>query len=126
MLKIKYERYWNDYHRVDEEAVFPDLTGLEEWIFGQMKQNYTAKQRVMSFPTPEAAKRIHSDGPWTIEFTPQYGGPDFWIHTIATSKGIIFSDGKYTAGQTHWSKDVQAWLEHCEQRRKTPTFNFVD
>ena len=125
MLRVKYERYWNDYIRKNEERCFRDLNDLEEWMFGQMKQDYTDKF-VMSFPTPDAAKRIGETGPWRIEFKPQWGGESFWIRQIECERGIIFSDGTFTSGQKHWSEAVKTWLTHCEERRKAPKFNFVD
>lgn len=126
MLRVKYERYWNDFIRKNEEMSFLSLEGLEEWLFGQMKQNYTKNQFVMSFPTPEKAARIGESGPWEIEFKPEYGGESFWIHLIQSEQGIIFSDGRFTAGQKHWSAEVQNWLRHCEERRKAPKFDFAE
>jgi len=126
MIKIKYERYWNDFIRKNEEKTFVDLDALANWIFGQMQQDYTKDSLVMSFPTPEKVKRIKASGPYRIEFKPQRGEESFWIYLIENSDGIIFSDGKFTSGQKHWSSEVQAWLTACEKRRTCPTFNFVD
>lgn len=47
------------------------------------------------------------------------------IHQIESSEGIIFSDGRRTAGRKYWTDEVQAWLTHCEQRRRVPQFNFA-
>lgn len=126
MLKVKYERYWNDFIRKNEEMSFLSLEGLEEWIFGQMKQDYSKNQFAMSFPTPEKAERIGESGPWEIEFKPESCGESFWIHLIQSEQGIIFSDGRFTAGQKHWSAEVQNWLRHCEERRKAPKFDFAE
>lgn len=125
MLRVKYERYWNDYIHKNEERRFRDLDDLEEWMFDQMEQDYT-KKFVMCFPTPDAAKRIGETGPWKIEFRPKWGGESFWIKQIECERGIIFSDGTFTSGQKHWSEEVKTWLTHCEERRKTPKFNFAD
>lgn len=124
MLTVKYERYWNDFTRKNGVQRFRDLTALEDWIFRKMEQNYT-KDFTMSFPTPEIAKRIREDGPWRIEFKPKWDGETFWIRQIESDQGIIFSDGTFTAGQSHWNEEVKSWLTHCEERRKSPTFNFV-
>lgn len=125
MLKIKFERYWNDYRRKHEIKAFADLKELEDWIFNQMQQDYT-KSFVMSFPTSEAAARIRSDGPWAIEFRPVYGEEVIWIHQIEDDRGIVFSDGKFTSGYKHWSVYIQEWLSHCNDRKCKPKFNFVD
>lgn len=122
MLKVKIERYLNDFCRKDETKSFDDLIKLEDWMFGQMQQKHSEGMR---FPTPEAAERIGEKGPWRIEFRPVRGEATIWIHQIETPCGIIFSDGRYTSGQRHWTEEVQEWLVHCEQRCKNPKFNFV-
>lgn len=124
MLWVKYELYWSDLCRKSKERTFRDLEELEEWIFGQMERDCTDRC-AMSFPTPEAAEYIGETGPWRIKFKPQYGGPSFWIKEIMDNRGIIFSDGTFTAGQKHWSESVKSWLRHCEERRKAPKFDFV-
>lgn len=124
MYVAKFERYWNDYRRKDETKTFSGLAELENWMFGQMQQDYT-KDFVMTFPTPAAAVRIKADGPWAIEFRPKWGDENIWIHLIENDAGIIFSDGKFTAGLKHWTREVQEWLTHCEERRKSPKFNFA-
>ena len=124
MITVKYERYWNDYIRKHEEKSFSSLADLEEWIFGKMQQDYA---KAMSFPTVEAAARIHNEGPWASEFRPVWGEEAFWIHQISYSHGgIIFTDGKFTSGQRHWSKEVQSWLDHCKERCSAPKFNFSE
>lgn len=96
MYVVKFERYWNDYRRKDETKTFLGLAELENWMFGQMQQDYT-KDFVMTFPTPAAAVRIKADGPWAIEFRPKWGEENIWVHLIENGAGIIFSDGKFTA-----------------------------
>ena len=124
MLKIRYERYLNDYHRRNESRTFSTLHGLEEWMFDQMQQNYT-RGFAMCFPTPEKAARIGERGPWRIEFTPVRGSETIFIHQIESFDGILFSDGVFTAGQKYWSVEIQDWLVHCEERRKNPRFSFA-
>ena len=125
MLKVRYEEYHNDYFRRNHEKSFSNLQEMENWIFDQMQQDYT-KGRGMYFHTPKKDQQIHGDGASRIEFTPKFGGPTFWIHMIEDYGGIIFSDGSFTAGQKHWSRDVQSWLEHCDVRQHTPKFNVVE
>lgn len=122
MLHVKYERYWNDFRRRDETKLFKDLHELEEWIFGQMQQNY---KKTMSFPTPKAAEQIGETGPWAIQFRPAHGEDIWYIHQMEGANGIIFSDGRFTAGQIFWTKEVQNWLAHCMERRDAPKFNFA-
>lgn len=125
MLRVRYERYWNDYHRKDEVKTFADLDELADWMFNQMQQDYT-NQSAMSFPTPKEVASIGEAGPWTIEFRPVWGEEIIWVRLIESNDGIIFSDGRFTARQKHWSKAVQDWLIRCEQRRCQPKFNFAE
>lgn len=125
MIKIFYEEYYNDFLRKNHTKTFSSLEELEEWIFGQMKRAYN-DSFAMFFPTPEILERIHSDGPGRIEFQPEMGGADFWIHKIESYDGIIFSDGVYTAKQKHWSMEMKDWLRHCDKKKRDPKFNFVE
>lgn len=103
MLRVKYERHWNDFVRKSEEKRFQDLEDLENWMFGQMEQDYT-KDFVMGFPTPEKAERIGDveGAPWRIELRPKWGGESLWIKQIQSDNGIIFSDGTFTSGHSGW------------------------
>lgn len=125
MLRVRYERYWNDYRRKDEVKAFADLDELADWMFNQMQQDYM-NQSAMSFPTSKKVASIGETGPWTIEFRPVWGEESIWIHQIESNDGIIFSDGRFTSRQKHWSKSVQDWLIRCEQRRRQPKFNFAE
>lgn len=125
MIKVKYERYWNDTIRKNEEKTFPDLGALADWIFGQIQQDY-ADPHAMSFPTPEKFDGTGTDGPGRIQFRPAYGRELFWIHLIRNDDGIIFSDGTHTSGQKHWNAQVKEWLAACDRRRRNPEFDFVD
>lgn len=129
MIRVYFEEYHNDYFRKNHVQAFYGLRDLENWIFDQMRQNYSDKdngRHVMSFPTPEAAKRIVSEAPWSIEFKPDYDGPTYWIHKIEHNGGILFSDGSMTAKRKHWSKEVQEWCSHCHKRQYNPQFNFIE
>lgn len=124
-MKVIFEKYINDYNRKSETKTFASLTELENWIFGQMQQDYSRNRYAMWFPLPESVEKYKQDGPGRIEFRPCRGGEDIWIHQIEGNDGIIFSDGRFTSGQKYWTIDVQNWLVHCEQRRKNPKFNFA-
>ena len=80
----------------------------------------------MRFPTPKAASRIKSNGPWRIEVAPSPTSELIWIHLIETNSGIIFSEGEMTDKHRHWSEEVKKWLMQCEERKNKPKFNFVD
>ena len=123
MLKVKYERYWNDSYRRNEVLSCSDLDRLADWMFDKIQQDYS---KAMFFPTPEKVAQIGEKGPWKIELRPRWGEEQIWIHQIENECGIIFSDGKFTSRQKHWSKAVQEWLVQCEERRLRPKFNFVD
>lgn len=129
MIKIYYEKYWNDFLRKDETKTFDTLEDVADWIFDQMKVDYSDRDHgwvYMYFPTEETNKRIGASGPSRIEFMPENGGPTFWIHKMMKDGKIIFTDGKMTAGQKHWSKDVKAWLAECDKRQKSPRFDFAE
>ena len=125
MIKVFFEEYYNDFFRKNHVKTFSDLQELEAWIFGQMRRD-TREDFAMFFPTPEILDRIGSDGPGRIEFKPQHGGPDFWIHKIENYDGIIFSDGIYTSRKRHWSNDMKEWLRHCDKRKRSPQYSFVE
>lgn len=108
MLNVKLERYLNTFWRKDEAKSFASLSELENWIFDQMQQDYSRNTWAMSFPTPASARNIHADGPWAIKFQPIPGETTISIHQIESSEGIIFSDGRRTAGRKYWTDEVQA------------------
>lgn len=119
MIRVDYELYANSILRKEQELYVFSLKELENWIFKKIDFDYTKKENRFKifFPTEE---------PYTIAIDPAINHPLIWIHKIETYSGIIFSDGKYTAGQKHWSKEIKEWLKHCKDRVETPKFNFVD
>lgn len=125
MLKIRMERHLNSCFHREDTRTFDTFAELEKWIFDQMQQDYTGYKMTLRFPTSEIAQCFHDDGPCRIEIHPTPDGEQLWIHQIETPEGIIFSDGRYTAGKKFWTQEVQTWLTHCEQRRLNPQFNFV-
>lgn len=116
---VKYELYTNDFLRRNQEILVFSLKELENRIFEKIEFDYTKKENrhKIFFPT---------ECPSTIVIDPAITHPLIWIHQIEDVKGIIFSDGTYTAGQKHWSKEVKEWLKHCKNRIENPKFNFVD
>lgn len=126
MVTVYYEKYWNDFCRKQEAKSFRSLEEVADWIFNSMQRDYTGDSVAICFPTPEKAERIHSEAPWSIEFTPERGGPCLWVHKMTEGGKIIFTDGKMTTGQRHWSNEVRNWCQSCEERRKAPKFDFAE
>ena len=111
---FKYEEYHNDYTRRMHEISFTTLDSATNWIFNQIQHKWTEG---MYFPCREPSR---------IEFQPVFGGPSYWIYMITSDRGIEFSDGRFTSGQKHWSKDIQNWLSSCREKQKAPKFTFAE
>lgn len=118
MFTVHYEEYWNDFMRKEHEKRFSSLDDIESWMFGMMRRDYKNDSLAMYFPKGDKPSEIH--------LHPERGGPNYWIHLITSADGIVFSDGRQTAGQKFASKRVQEWLAHCMERRDKPAFNFVE
>jgi hypothetical protein len=112
MYTVKYEEYTNDYMRKNCSKNFSSLKAIEDWIFDSMQQSYNC----MWFP---------KERPSRIEFTPLRYGPNVWVYLISSERGIEFTDGRFTNGQTHWSNEVRDWLKHCNERKTAPKFTFA-
>ena len=123
MITVRMIQYWNDYHKKEVMEHFKSLKELEDWIFGQMRVDYSSEHGagLLSFPKCDVKDRIYR-----ISVRPEYGGCVYWIKQIEDDgSGIIFSDGTFTAGQKHCTKAVREWLAGCERRKRNPTFNFA-
>ena len=97
MITVRMIEYWNDYRKKERKERFMSLEHLADWIFDQMKVNYSDKRWTYSlyFPKCETRDRISY-----ISVTPEYGGSCLWIKLIEEDGlGIIFSDGTFTARQ---------------------------
>lgn len=123
MITVRMIQYWNDYHKKEIMERFQDLKELEEWIFGQMRVDYSSEhgRNLLSFPRCDVEGNIYR-----ISVQPEHGSYVYWIKQIEEDhSGILFSDGTFTAGQKHCTKRLQEWLAECERRKKNPTFNFA-
>lgn len=123
MITVRMIQYWNDYHKKELRENCKDLKELGDWIFNQMRVDYSSEhgKRLLSFPKCDTERGIYE-----ISVMPEYGGCVFWIKQIEDDRsGILFSDGTFTAGQKHCTKMVREWLVECERRKKNPTFNFA-
>lgn len=123
MITVRMIHYWNDDVKWEETKRFGNLGDLEDWIFNQMRVDYSREngQFYLSFPKCGKNEDIHG-----ISICPESGSHTTWIKQIADDgKGIIFSDGTFTAGQKHATAQVRYWLQECENRRRSPSFHFA-
>lgn len=123
MITVRIIQYWNDYHKKGLRERFENLAALADWIFSQMQVDYSQKngRDFLSFPRCRTVTEIYE-----ISVRPNYGGHVFWIKQIEDDyRGILFSDGTFTAGQKHCTKDVREWLADCEKRKQNPAFRFA-
>ncbi len=115
--------YWNDYNQRERKEKFQSLDALADWIFGQMCVNYSDPygSHALSFPSCKDERNIYQ-----ISIMPTATEQTLWIKLIGDdNRGILFSDGTFTAGQKYCTKDVKEWLAKCEERRKHPVFPFA-
>lgn len=47
------------------------------------------------------------------------------IHMVSDERGILFTDGKYTYGKKHASKEMEEFFADCEEKKKEQPFTFV-
>ena len=123
MITVRMIQYWNDYHKKEVRERFNGLAELEEWIFGQMRVDYSSEhgRNLLSFPRCDVEGNIYR-----ISVQPEHGSYVYWIKQIEDDhSGILFSDGTFTAGRKHCTKMVREWLAGCERRKNAPTFYFA-
>lgn len=124
MIRVRIIEYWNDFRQREYEEYFDGLRDLAEWIFRRMKADYSGRhgKRLLSFPECSTDDRISE-----IWFRPEYAAHAFLIKQIEdVNLGILFSDGTYTAGQKHCTREVRLWLAECRKRQENPVFNFAE
>lgn len=120
MLTVRMIQYWNDYHKKEQKEQFENLDRLADWIFEQMRVDYSSEygRNLLCFPSEDQIHRI--------SVQPEYGSYVYWIGLIQDSNsGIIFSDGTFTAGRKHCTRAVWDWLAKCERRKRNPQFDFA-
>lgn len=122
MIRVKYEKYYNDYRNSYETKGFGSLEELADWLFGMVKGEY---KRSMWFTDPnndhmfDGKLRLDgsciksNDGEWV-----------YWIEQIEKDGVIIYSTGKFTNGICHWNDEIKQWIADCRERMNKPTFNF--
>lgn len=123
MIIIRMIEYWNDYNQRERKEKFLDLDALADWIFGQMSVDYSDPKgsHTLSFSSCKDERNIYR-----ISLMPGAAEQTLWIKLIEDdSRGILFSDGTFTAGRKYCTRDVKKWLVKCEERRKHPVFPFA-
>ena len=114
MLKVRIEKYHNDYNFDHMMHNFHSFVELKEWILRQM--NVSNLKEWIRFSSDPIYFRMQPDGP----------GWSYKIHQIEDEDGIIFSDGQHTDGQRHIADCVKQWLNEFKQELEAPKFNFVN
>lgn len=122
MLKVKYEKYFNDCKKSYETKDFDNLEKLADWLFEMVKGKY---ENSMYFTNPDNDHvmdgKLHLDGS-CIKSNDGYW--TYWIEQIEKDGVIIYSTGKFTNGICHWNDEIKQWLKTCRNRMKNPTFKF--
>ena len=128
MIKIKYEMYWNDYHRRYEDKSFNSMAEFKDWMFGLMNQPYVDADghKNMWFLDSVLKRPERLDSSCRIDIRPEWGGVAYWIYCVSDNNKVVFSNGKYTNGQCYISDGFKAFLKECQDRRdgKEQAFEF--
>ena len=130
MLTVKME-YHKIVHYNDEEftRTFDSLDSFKDWIFSQYGVHEYNKR----------TERYESDFTLGRYFdNPDYGSVGtirvnliddikicIEIHMVSDERGVLFSDGKYTYGKKHASKEMREFFADCEEKKKEQPFTFV-
>lgn len=126
MIRVKYERYHNNYNRKIEEKDFCNLDQLADWLFSNVSGNYKDK---MFFINPDNNWFTHCDGKLRLDsscISTSYDSSGYctWVHQIVKDGAIIYSTGKFTNGICYWNEEIKQWLRDCRERQLHPVFNF--
>ena len=127
MIKIIYEIYANDYTRKNNNVMyFNTYDELYDWIKANAYIN-PYHPHYPFFPYNDYNSKI-SFSSQTINPYPQLRyACSIWIHLIESDKGIEFTNGKFTSGQKHKSKQMnELFLLWDKQIRQKQTYNFVE
>lgn len=122
MIKVKYEKYYNDYRNSYETKTFNSLDELADWMFGMVKGKYEYK---IWFTDPDSnhifENKLRLDGSCIKSNDGVY---TYWIEQIEKDDKIIYSTGKFTNEICHWNDEIKCWLRVCRERMDNPQFNF--
>lgn len=122
MIKVRYEKYYNDYITKYETITLFSLNDLANWMFAKTTGEY---KRHMYFADPNQNHEFC--GKLKLDSSSIHTSDDcyiYWIHQIEKDGAIIYSTGKFTNGICHWNEEVKQWLLDCRKRMNNPKFNF--
>lgn len=122
MIRIKYEKYYNDYNRSFATKSFNTLNELADWMFDMVYGKYDFKIYFTDPNDPHISNeklRLDSSCIYTSDNKYRY-----WIHQIEKDGKIIYSCGTFTNGICHWNDEIKDWLRTCRDRMNNPQFNF--
>ena len=122
MITVSFTAYHNDYNQHDCSEQFSSLKELQDWLFNKCRNGV----RGLHFTDPDigdASKLNYS----CINSYDSSTDTDYWVHTISTYGGIIYSDGYNTNGIKHWSEPAKQFLRDCRARLNNPAsaYNFI-
>ena len=124
MIKVRYERYYNDNYTYHESKNFNSMEELADFFFGLVQGEYNGK---LTFVDPESP--IHNDpvDPKLNSSCIRALGEKYiyYIHQIEKDGAIIYSCGTFTNGICHWNEEAKQWLRDCRERVERPQFNFA-
>lgn len=122
MIKVKYNKYYNDYRRFDEIKTFCSLDDFANWLFDMVQGDYKYKiWFVDPYDDHMRDGKLHLDNSCIKS---RDGDWQYWIEQIEKDGAIIYSTGKYTNGICHWNDEIKQWLVKCRDRMNNPRFNF--
>lgn len=122
MIKVRYEKYYNDYRKKQEVKTFDDLQEVADWLFGLVKGDYRSSMWFVNPDTDhtrdgklwlDSSCIKSSDGEWM-----------YWIEQIEKDGAIIYSCGTFTNKVCYWNDEIKHWLRECRKRRENPVINF--
>lgn len=122
MIKVKYEKYYNDYRNTQEEKSFYTLEEVADWMFGMVQGAYKGS---LYFMNPD--KNHERDGKlyFSSSNIKSYDGNySYFIEQIERDGVIIYSCGTFTNKICYWNEEIKQWLRNCNERIKNPHFNF--
>lgn len=111
MIKVKYEKYYNNHINSYETKTFNSLESLADWLFG-----------LVDAFDGDYKKRMHLDNNCIKSMDEHWF--THWVEFIEKDGVIIYSTGKFTNGISHLNNEIKQWLIACKERMENPVFNF--
>lgn len=124
MIKVRYEKYYNDYNKTQEVKTFSSLNEMSDWFFGLVQGEYKDH---MYFVNPDNGNH-NRNGKLNLNkssLQARDGKYHYWIEQVEKNGAIIYSCGTFTNGICHWNEEMKQWLRDCRERVERPKFNFA-